>query len=159
MHNELGTGVGVAHFQLFLHGRLHHRIRLQSGGPRSATIHQGPLESTGRCHRHPLHCGHRSRGNEIRFDSNQSHHHSRYASPTDSQRSYPIFFQNYSKRLRSFDLLPYSVETVEDGQRNPILAGHGDASPTASWQSRPFILLAVLHFCCSRSRIVWSTGY
>ena len=94
LHNELGTGVGVAHFQLFLHGRLHHRIRLQSAGPRSATIHQGPLESTGRCHRHPLHCGHRFRGNEIRFDSNQSHHHSRYASPTDSQRSYPIF-QNY----------------------------------------------------------------
>ena len=69
------------------------------------------------------------------------------------------FSKTIQKRLRSFDLLPYSVETVEDGQRNPILAGHGDASPTASWQSRPFILLAVLHFCCSRSRIVWSTGY
>ena len=25
LHNELGTGVGVAHFQLFLHGRLHPR--------------------------------------------------------------------------------------------------------------------------------------
>lgn len=84
--NAVGTGVCFAHFQLFLHGRLHHRIRLQSGGPGSETVHQGPLESAGRFHRHPVHWWHRFRGNEIRFNSNQSHHHSRHASPSDSQR-------------------------------------------------------------------------
>ena len=45
-----------------------------------------------------------------------------------------------------------SVEAAEDGQVRSCPAGHSDAGAAGSRQSRPALLLALLHLRCARSR-------
>lgn len=155
---KIGAGSGVAHFQLFLYGRFHRRVDVQSDCAGRAEVHPRPLESAGCGHRHPVHRRHRPRGDEIRLDSHQSHHHPSDARSADSQRYFLSKNCNGVPYINClfFFLLISSVEIVENGQRDPLTAGHCDAGSASSRQPWPPLLLALLHFRCPRCRIVWS---